>query len=58
MPAPAGSSIWSGQGYGIYNIQERIRMYYDEECGVSGSVPEEGMVCFSIKLKECMVKGI
>ena len=47
-----------GQGYGIYNIQERIRMYYDEECGVSGSVPEEGMVCFSIKLKECMVKGI
>ncbi len=41
-----------GKGYGIYNIQERIRMYYDEECGITGSVTEEGLVCFSVRLKE------
>ncbi len=50
--------VTPGNGYGIYNIQERIRMYYDEECGVSGSVPEEGMVCFSVRLKEHMIKGM
>lgn len=47
-----------GKGYGIYNIQERIRMYYDEECGIAGSVTEEGLVCFSVTLKEHMIKGI
>ena len=46
-----------GKGYGIYNIQERIRMYYDQECGISGSVSEEGMVCFCVRLKEHMTKA-
>lgn len=41
-----------GKGYGIYNIQERIRMYYDEECGVSAGVSEDGLICFTIKLKK------
>lgn len=40
-----------GKGYGIYNIQERIRMYYDESCGVSARVTEEGMTCFTIKIR-------
>ena len=35
-----------GKGYGIYNIRERIRMYYDEECGLYSSTTDEGMVCF------------
>ena len=46
-----------GKGYGIYNIQERIRMYYDQECGISGSVSEEGLVCFCVRLKEHMTKA-
>lgn len=41
-----------GKGYGIYNIQERIRMYYDEDCGVSARISEEGLICFTIKLKK------
>lgn len=44
-----------GKGYGIYNIQERIRMYYDDECGVSAGVMAEGLICFTIKLKREMV---
>ena len=41
-----------GKGYGIYNIRERIRMYYDEECGLYSSTTDEGMVCFSIKIRK------
>lgn len=40
-----------GKGYGIYNIQERIRMYYDDTCGVSAAV-ENQMVCFTIRIKK------
>lgn len=40
-----------GKGYGIYNIQERIRMYYDEGCGVFASVSQEGLICFTIKIR-------
>lgn len=42
-------------GYGIHNIQERIRMYYDDEaCGLFGDVTAEGLVCFTIRLKDTM----
>ena len=41
-----------GKGYGIYNIQERIRMYYDEGCGVSASVTEDGLICFTVKIRK------
>lgn len=47
-----------GKGYGIYNIQERIRMYYDEECGVSASVSTEGHTCFTVKIKEEMKQQV
>lgn len=43
-----------GKGYGIFNIQERIRMYYDEECGVYTSISEEGYTCFTVRIKEEM----
>lgn len=41
-----------GKGYGIYNIQERIRMYYDEACGIEGEIAGDGMVCFTIKIRK------
>lgn len=41
-----------GKGYGIYNIQERIRMYYDEGCGVFASVTEDGLICFTVKIRK------
>lgn len=40
-----------GKGYGIYNIQERIQMYYEEECGIFAGISEEGYTCFTVKLK-------
>lgn len=40
-----------GRGYGLYNIQERIRLYYDDtRCGLSGQVEENGRVCFTVRL--------
>lgn len=40
-----------GKGYGIYNIRERIRMYYeDTEAGLFPSVTEDNMVCFTVRL--------
>lgn len=41
-----------GKGYGLYNIQERIRIYYDEECGVLHHITESGLVCFTIKIRK------
>lgn len=41
-----------GKGYGIYNIRERIRMYYDEECGLYSSITDDGMICFSVKIRK------
>lgn len=43
-----------GKGYGLFNIRERISMYYDEECGVSGSLAKDGMVMFTVKLRRHM----
>lgn len=40
-----------GKGYGIYNIQERIQMYYGRECGIYAGISEEGYTCFTVKLK-------
>lgn len=41
-----------GKGYGLYNIQERIRMYYGEGCGISGHLADNGLVCFTVRLKD------
>lgn len=46
-----------GKGYGIYNIRERIGMYYDEECGLFSHVTEEGLVCFTIKIRKTIKEG-
>lgn len=39
-----------GKGYGIFNIRERIRIYYGERCGISVEITEEGYTCFTVKL--------
>lgn len=45
-----------GKGYGIFNIQERIALYYGGECGLSAHITEEGYTCFSVKIYK-VVKG-
>lgn len=40
-----------GKGYGLFNIRERINMYYDEECGVFGRLADNGMIVFTVKLR-------
>lgn len=37
-------------GYGLFNIRERIALYYGDGCGVSGEVTEEGETCFTVKI--------
>lgn len=46
-----------GKGYGIYNIRERIRMYYNEKCGVFGGLSEDGLVCFTVRLKDKIINN-
>lgn len=43
-----------GKGYGLHNIRERVKIYYgsDENCGISGRLTEDGMVCFTVTLKQ------
>ncbi len=41
-----------GKGYGLYNIRERIRMYYGEGYGIESSVTQDGRVCFVIRIKK------
>lgn len=39
-----------GKGYGIFNIKERIRIYYGDGCGLAGEVTEDGYTCFTVRL--------
>ena len=42
-------------GYGLYNIRERIRLYYDDpNCGITPEVEEDGMVCFTVRLSRTL----
>lgn len=41
-----------GKGYGIYNIQQRIAIYYGEGCGLSVKITEEGCTCFTVRIRE------
>lgn len=40
----------SGQGYGIFNIQQRIALYYGDTCGIKVSISSEHFTCFSVKI--------
>lgn len=39
-----------GKGYGIFNIQERIALYYGEGCGLSAGITEEKYTCFTVRI--------
>ena len=41
-----------GKGYGIFNIQQRIAIYYGEGCGLSVQITEEGHTCFTVRIRE------
>lgn len=41
-----------GKGYGIYNIQQRIAIYYGEGCGLSARITQEGYTCFEVRIRE------
>ena len=41
-----------GKGYGIYNIQERIALYYGENCGLTAGLDENGYTCFTVRIKK------
>lgn len=32
-------------------------MYYDEECGIFSHLTEEGLVCFTIKIRKMIKEG-
>lgn len=40
------------KGYGLFNIRERISMYYDGACGVSGRRADNGMIAFTVRLRQ------
>lgn len=46
-----------GKGYGIFNIRERIRIYYGDGCGLTGQVTKEGYTCFTVRLYH-EIKGV
>lgn len=39
-----------GKGYGIYNIQERIALYYGERCGLSADITKEQFTRFTVRI--------
>lgn len=51
------SLMQPGKGYGIFNIQERIALYYGETCGLSAGLDENGYTCFTVKILKTCTKG-
>lgn len=39
-----------GKGYGIYNIKERIELYYSIDCNLECSFVENNYICIALKL--------
>lgn len=52
------SLLRPGKGYGIYNIRERIALYYGSDCGLSAGIDENGYTTFTVKVKTSCTKGI
>lgn len=46
-----------GTGYGLYNIRERIAMYYGEGSGLSAKVSEDGQTCFTVRIYKEVLGG-
>lgn len=41
-----------GKGYGIFNIKQRIELYYGEDSGLSASITPQGETCFTVRIKK------
>ncbi|HAT4283369.1 TPA: HAMP domain-containing protein [Clostridium perfringens] len=39
-----------GKGYGIYNVKERIELYYGIECNLECSLVENNYICIALRL--------
>lgn len=43
-----------GKRYGLFNIQERIQLYYMDDCGIDAEVDDDGFTSFTVRiLKTC-----
>ena len=43
-----------GKRYGLFNIQERIQLYYMEDCGIEADIDDDGFTSFTVRiLKSC-----
>lgn len=47
-----------GKGYGLYNIRERIALYYGKDCGVSAAIDENGYTCFTVRVLKNLQKAL
>lgn len=52
------SLLRPGKGYGIYNIRERIALYYGPDCGLSAGIDENGYTTFTLKVKTSCMKDM
>jgi two-component system sensor histidine kinase YesM len=41
-----------GKGYGLYNIRQRIALYYDAESTLDADTTAEGFTCFTLRLNK------
>lgn len=41
-----------GKGYGLYNIRQRIALYYDAESKLDMGTTDEGFTCFTLRLNK------
>lgn len=45
-----------GKGYGIYNVKERIELYYGIECNLECSLVENNYICIALRLPKINYK--
>lgn len=39
-----------GKRYGLYNVQERIELYYSESCGINADIDNNGFTVFTVRI--------
>lgn len=42
-----------GKRYGLFNIQERIQLYYMEDCGIDADIDDDGFTSFTVRILKC-----
>ena len=46
-----------GKGYGIYNVKERIELYYGIECNLECSLVENNYICIALTVSYTHLLG-